>query len=92
MKKTTQQGFGHLGLALFLVAAGIIAFVGYQVVKTNSAVAPPTTSSTIPATINSAPAIKNAADLNAAENTLNNTNIDQGLDPHSYSQDVNSLL
>lgn len=92
MKKHSQIGAGHIGLVLLLVVGAIIAFVGYEVVKTNSAVTPPSTATTTPATVNSVPAISNTAGLNSAENTLNNTNLDQGLDPSGYNSDVSSLL
>lgn len=92
MKKNSETGAAHLAAVLVLIAVAIIGFVGYEVVKTNKAVAPPTTAnSTIPSAF-AVPAINNTAGLNAAENTLNNTNIDQGLDPSGYSNDVSSLL
>ena len=92
MKKHSQAGTGHLGAFLLLIVAAIIGFVGYEVVKTNNAVAPPSTASTTPPATSTVPAITNTAGLNAAENVLNNTNLDQGLDPNGYNSDVNSLL
>lgn len=93
MKKYSQRGAAHLAILLVLIAAAIIAFVGYEVVKTNRAVAPPSTANYAPPSAAAAvPVINNTAGLNAAEKTLNNTNIDQGLDPNNYNQDVSSLL
>lgn len=93
MKKYSQQGMAHLAILLVLIAAAIIAFVGYEVVKTNRAVAPPSTANYVaPSAAGAIPVINNTAGLNSVENTLNNTNLDQGLDPNNYNQDVNSLL
>lgn len=92
MKKHSQLGAGHIGLVLLLVVAAIIAFVGYEVVKTNNAVTPPSTATNTLPSGTTVPAITNTAGLNAAENTLNSTNLDQGLDPSGYGSDVNSLL
>ena len=92
MKQHSQQGAGHLAILLLLVAAAIIGFTGYEVIKTNKAVAPPSTASYTPVSSASVPAINNASGLSAAENSLNNTNLDQGLDPNSYNSDVTSTL
>jgi hypothetical protein len=89
MKKTTQ-GFAHLGLLLLVLVVAVVAFAGYKVAKSHSDNT--SNSATKPATAQVIPAIKNTADLNAVETTLNNQNIDSNLNPDSLNQDVDALL
>lgn len=88
MKSSNQKGIAHLGLLLLLVIVAVIAAVGYRVMQRNSSSSTNTTSSS---TVQ-VQTIKTAADLNNAESTLSNQNVDGDLNPDSLNQDVNSLL
>lgn len=91
MKKITQKGFAHLGLLLLLVVLVAAALIGYKVTKDRNNVATPVTAATSSAA-QTIPVVKNTADLNTVESTLNNQNIDGNLNPDSLNQDVQSLL
>ncbi len=82
-----QSGLAHISL-LLLVLFAAVAGVGYYVSKNQ-------TSSEPEITVTSkvvVPAITNVSDLKAAENTLNQSNIDSDLNPEQMSSDINSLL
>jgi hypothetical protein len=90
MKQTIQKGFAHLGLLLLMLIVAIIGFVGYKVASNRSndninSVSKSTAAEAIPQ-------IKDKADLDTVEATLNNQNIDGNLNPDSLDQDIQSLL
>jgi type II secretory pathway component PulK len=87
--KRNQNGIAHLGILLLLVIVAVVAFAGYKVVKDNQKTVTSNVSQT--ASI-SAQTIKNKADLNSAEASLNSQNIDGDLNPGQFDQDVTSLL
>ena len=89
MKKTLQNGFAHLGALLLVVIVVLISLIGYKVWNDRNA----TVSSTTPASMaQQIPAINNTSDLNKAQSTLNNENVDGDLNPDSLNDDVSSLL
>jgi Tfp pilus assembly protein PilX len=88
--KRRQNGFAHLALLLLLVIVAVVAFAGYKVVKNHQDQTAANKTST--AVVESAGAIKSAADLDGASATLNNQNIDGDLNPDQPNNDVNSLL
>jgi len=90
MKKFTQKGFAHLGIALLLLVVIVIALVGYKVAQNRNNVA----TSSVPKTAATSviPVVKSKADLNTVENALNSQNIDGTLNPDSFNQDTQSLL
>lgn len=89
MKKFTQKGFAHLGVVLLLLVVVVIALVGYKVAKNRNNTTTPST--VTKAAVQTIPVIKNKADLNTVETTLNNQNIDANLNPNSFDQDTQSL-
>lgn len=91
MRKHAQNGFGHLGSLLLVVIVVLIALIGYKVYSNrNNTVANNSVSSG--QTTQQAQPIRNTADLNNAESTLNSQNIDGDLNPDSLNQDVQTLL
>jgi flagellar basal body-associated protein FliL len=94
MKNKSESGIAHLILVLVIVAVvAVVGIVGLRVVqKQNAKVVQPATSTqpvakdTVPATITS------AADLNSAQASLNQDNLDSDLNSSSLDSDVNSLL
>jgi len=89
MKKTSQRGFGHLGLLLLLVIAAVVVFAGYKVYKNQNT--DKSVSDTTSTVSQSAQSIKSSADLNSAETELSNQNIDGDLNPSNFDSDVSSL-
>lgn len=89
MKKHTQKGFAHLGILLLVLVVAVVALAGYKVYKNGQNTV---TNSSVTAAGQAIQPIKSAADLNTAQNTLNNTNLDGDLNPDALNQDVNSLL
>ena len=87
MKKSSQNGFAHLGLLLLLVVVAVIALIGYRVANNNSTPVDTTT-----ATTQTIGQIKTTADLDKAKSTLSNVNLDGDLNPKSLDKDVQSLL
>jgi len=90
MKKTPQNGIAHLSLLLLVLIVAVIACVGYKVEQTHSATPTASTANTSAAP-QDIPAITSKSDLNSAEATLNNQNVDGDLNPDSYNSDVQSL-
>jgi Tfp pilus assembly protein PilX len=88
MKQRLQQGFAHLGLLLLLIVVVVIALIGYKVWNNHSS----TPANTAATTASQTQPIRTTADLDKAEATLNNTNLDNDLNPDSLNQDVSSLL
>jgi predicted negative regulator of RcsB-dependent stress response len=88
MKKHYQNGFGHLGLLLIVVIVALIGLIGYKVWHSSSNTVQPPASTTS----QNGQAINTTADLNNAESSLNNANIDGDLNPDSLNQDVQTLL
>jgi hypothetical protein len=91
MKKTSQKGIAHLSLLLLLVVIAVVAFAGYKVAKNHDQIKP-SVSTTAPAASSPTQTIESQGDLNNAESTLDNTNLDSNLNPNDYDQDINSLL
>lgn len=90
MKKQLQNGFAHLSLLLMLVIVAVIAFVGYDVMKSNKSAN--SDGSAVNSTVQKGDAIKTSADLDKAATTLDSENVDSDLNPDSLNQDVSSLL
>lgn len=86
----SQQGFGHLGILLLLLVVAVVALAGYKVA--NSRQEEVASSGAQSASAQVVQPIKNSADLDKVESTLNNVNIDGDLNPDSLNQDVQSLL
>lgn len=93
MKKSNQKGLAHLAILLLLVVVAVVVFAGYKVAKNHNkqAAVQPATAATASAS-QAIPVIKNTADLNTVESTLNSQNIDGDLNPDNYNQDVQNLL
>lgn len=90
MKRLNQNGSHLLGIALLVLALGVVAFAGYTVSHRNKEVATTTLTSTasVPKTIN------NKADLNQASTALDNSSaqLDSSLNDSSLNADMNDLL
>jgi Tfp pilus assembly major pilin PilA len=91
MKKFSQKGFTHLALLLLLAVIVIVALAGYKIAKDNSQKKQLDNGTAAVTPVQTIPAIENTADLNTAEATLNNQNVDGDLNPDSLDQDVKSL-
>jgi Tfp pilus assembly protein PilX len=89
MKKHLQNGFAHMVVLLALLILVVIGLAGYKVAMNHSASVSSTSAATAAQQVK---AIKNTADLNNAESTLNNVNVDGDLNPDSLNDDVSSLL
>jgi uncharacterized protein (UPF0333 family) len=90
MKKTSQTGFAHLGSLLLVLVLVVIAFAGYKVAQNHNSKVKNSTSTA--ANTEQVQTIKSASDLDKAQTTLDNTNVDGDLNPDSMDQDVQSLL
>ncbi len=90
MKRLNQTGSHILGIALLVLALGIVAFAGYTVSHRNKEVATATLTSTasVPKTIS------NKADLNQAGTALDKSSsqLDSSLNDSSLNADMNDLL
>lgn len=92
MKASRESGSHIIGLALGLLAAGVIGFAGYRVWQMQQpaiASAPATTTATtIPKTIT------NTASLNQAASALDQaaTQVNGNLDDSALNADLNDLL
>jgi uncharacterized protein (UPF0333 family) len=91
MKKFSQKGFAHLALLLLLTVIVIVALAGYKIAKDNSQKKQLDNGTAAVTPAQTIPTIENTADLNTAEATLNNQNVDGDLNPDSLNQDVESL-
>lgn len=92
MAKPAQKGIAHIGLLLLVVVVAAIAFTGYKLEQShNKSDNSPKASSNIAQSTLQVPTINTKADLNTAETTLNNENIDGDLNPDNYNQDISSL-
>jgi uncharacterized protein (UPF0333 family) len=93
MKSKSESGLAHIVLLiLILLVIGVVFFVGMRVVEdqntgeTTGSASVASTTATVPGTI------KNVSDLNAAQASLNQTNVDSDLNPDSLNADLNSVL
>ncbi|HSX05544.1 MAG TPA: hypothetical protein VLF69_03705 [Candidatus Saccharimonadales bacterium] len=92
MKRLNQSGSHIVGLALLVLALGVIGFAGYKVEQAHNKTATATTQSTASTT---APAtIANTADLQQTSAALDDasTQLNAGLDDSSMNADLNSML
>lgn len=95
MKKSkNQSGVVHpLTLLLFLLVAAAIGFAGWRVMQNQNK--EPDNSADLPqpvAKVAVPDKIQNVQDLEKAKSALNQTNIDNDVNPDSLNVDVNSLL
>lgn len=93
MKRLNQSGSHIMGLALFVLALGVVAFAGYKVMQAHTqSTGGQTTAAKAAATVPAA--IKNTADLTQAGKLLDNSSaqLDSGLDDGSLNADLNSML
>jgi uncharacterized protein HemX len=89
MKRLNQTGSHILGIALLIVALGVVGFAGYTVMnKHKDKTATATTATTQSDTI------QNTADLTAASDQLDSssTQVNSNLDDSSLNNDLNDLL
>jgi uncharacterized protein HemX len=89
MKRLNQTGSHILGIALLIVALGVVGFAGYTVMNKNKdKTATATTATTQSDTI------QNTADLTAASDQLDSssTQVNSNLDDSSLNNDLNDLL
>jgi hypothetical protein len=89
MKRLNQSGSHILGIALFVLVLGVVAFAGYTVMDTNKHKTQPTTTATT-----QSDAIQNTADLAAASDQLDSSSaqVNSNLDDSSLNNDLNDLL
>ena len=86
-----QRGIGHLLLLAALAVVTLVGVAGYRVVNTAD------TGSSDSVSISSSSAgevkeIKSKADLQKADNSLDNTAIDGSVNPNQLDHDLNALL
>lgn len=86
----SQKGFGHVLLLLLLVVVVAVGAVAYRVVKNQNTVS--LSNETTSTTVNKVPEIHSAADLQKAETSVSNENIDGDLNPDQLNDDIDSLL
>lgn len=87
MKKLNNRGIAHLVIILAVVVVAAIGLVGYIVVNNNHDQA-----GTVSATDGIPTTIKTKADLNQASKALDETSIDDSLNPNQLDADLNALL
>lgn len=92
MKKLNHSGSHLIAIALIVVAAGVIGFIGYKVSQNGKSKADTvkhqTTTAQVPASINS------VADLDQAEAVLDQAapQVNSNLDDNGFNSDLNSML
>ena len=94
MKRLNQTGSHVLGIALLVLALGVVGFAGYKVMNANKTT-DTTTSTTTTTTSDTAPSsIKNTADLTQAAKALDSSSsqINSGLDDSSLDSSMNDML
>lgn len=89
-KRISQNGFGHTLVLLLLVVVAVVALVGYKVMKNQTSTRLSSETSSTP--LSTASTIKTSADLQKAETTISNQNVDSDLNPDQMNDDIDSLL
>lgn len=92
MKRLNQTGSHVLGIALLVLALGVVGFAGYKVMNANNK--DDTTTATTQTTSTDSGSIKDAADLNKAASTLDSSSsqVNSGLDDSSLDSSMNDML
>lgn len=89
MKSLNQRGSTFVVLIFGLIVVVVVAVVGYRIVNTTDTgtiSSSPVESSSVPKTVDS------AADINQADEALDGTAIDSGINPDQLDSELNSLL
>jgi cytoskeletal protein RodZ len=91
-KSKSESGLAHVVLlVLILVVVSVIVLVGVHVMQNQNT--GETSSAPVASTKASVPAtFKSNSDLDSAQASLNQTNVDSDLNPDSLNSDVDSLL
>jgi uncharacterized protein HemX len=92
MARKSQSGMAHLYLLLFLVVVAIIGVVGWRVMQKQNDQTGDFVSTNQSSPKTAAPdTIKSPDDLNKTAAALNQTNIDNDVNPDSLNADLNSI-
>ncbi|MEK7599894.1 MAG: hypothetical protein AAB462_02580 [Patescibacteria group bacterium] len=89
MKSLNQRGSTFVVLIFGLIVVVVVAVVGYRIVNTTDTgtiSSSPIESSSVPKTVDS------AADIKQADEALDGTAIDSGINPDQLDSELNSLL
>jgi uncharacterized protein HemX len=94
MTRKSQSGMAHLYLLLFFLVVAIIGVVGWRVMQkqndqTGDFVSSNTSSA--PAKATAPGSINNSGDLSKTAAALNQTNVDNDVNPDSLNADLNNL-
>jgi len=88
MKRLNQSGSHILGVALLVLALGVVGFAGYKVQQAHKPTASVSVTHTVPATITT------TADLQQTSQALDDSSaqLDSNLDDSSLNADLSSML
>lgn len=89
MKKSSQRGFGFVVVLAVIVMVGLVAFAAVRVMGNNTSLAD---SGTLTSKAKVPSRIESSADLQKASQALDETPVDNGVNPDSLDSDLNSLL
>jgi hypothetical protein len=86
---SNQRGASHIVALLGVAVIALAGFVGYRVLQSSE---PEASHDTIVSTDNRVPTeINNTADVRKADKALDSTPIDEGVNPDTLNDDINSL-
>jgi ABC-type uncharacterized transport system permease subunit len=94
MKRLNQSGSHIIGIALFVLALGVVGFAGYKVTQAHHQSADSSSTTTSKTTPSVPASIKTSADLNQAGTVLDGSSaqLNSGLDDSSLNTDLDSML
>lgn len=86
---TNQKGSSHIVALLGVLVIALAGFAGYRVLQSSE---PEAAHDTVVATDNRIPAkIDSTSDVRKADKALDSTQIDDGVNPDTLNDDINSL-